>query len=163
VSLGQNNKKIISRDNIQPLVPVPYRNSKLTHLLKDSLGGNSKTIMITNIRSLAEYYQQTYISLLYASRAKKIQNKTIINRNVIGDTGIHAVTGEIERLKKRLDERTTEFERLRLVHLRESSENSSLKSKLLELSNANDSEKKQLENQLSQVGVVNVRKDCIYY
>ena len=51
-----------------PLVPVPYRNSKLTHLLKDSLGGNSKTIMITNIRCRSEYYQQTCISLLYASR-----------------------------------------------------------------------------------------------
>ena len=89
--------------------------------------------MITNVRTLAEYYQQTCISLLYASRyavlgchwlsacmmylylyrAKKIQNKTSINRNVIGDTGIHAVTGEIERLKKRLDERTMEFDRLR--------------------------------------------------
>ena len=63
--------------------------------------------MITNVRTLAEYYQQTCISLLYASRyavlgchwlsacmmylylyrAKKIQNKTSINRNVIGDTG----------------------------------------------------------------------------
>ena len=50
---------------------------------------------------------------IYLYRAKKIQNKTSINRNVIGDTGIHAVTGEIERLKKRLDERTMEFDRLR--------------------------------------------------
>ena len=54
------------------LVPVPYRNSKLTHLLKDSLGGNSKTIMITNVRTGIEYYQQTDISLMYASRAKKV-------------------------------------------------------------------------------------------
>lgn len=81
------------------LVPVPYRNSKLTHLLKDSLGGNSKTIMITNIRTGAEYYQQTTISLMYATRAKKVRNKTIINRNVTGDTGIHTVNSDIERLK----------------------------------------------------------------
>lgn len=147
-----------SVSGLQPLVPVPYRNSKLTHLLKDSLGGNSKTIMITNIRSLSVYYQQTYISLLYASRAKKIQNRTVVNRNVIGDTGIHAVTGEIERLKHRLDERTLEFDRLRLLHQKEHSENSSLKAKLMELSNANNSEKIQLENQLSQVSFV-----YIYY
>lgn len=81
------------------LVPVPYRNSKLTHLLKDSLGGNSKTIMITNVRTGDEYYQQTAISLMYASRAKKVRNHSSVNRNVLGDTGIHAVTREIERLK----------------------------------------------------------------
>ena len=81
------------------LVPVPYRNSKLTHLLKDSLGGNSKTIMITTIRTGADYFQQTDISLMYASRAKKVRNKSLVNRNVIGDTGIHAVTLEIDRLK----------------------------------------------------------------
>jgi hypothetical protein len=80
-------------------VPVPYRNSKLTHLLKDSLGGNSKTIMITTIRVTDEYYQQTSISLMYASRAKKVRNRSLVNRNVIGDTGIHTVTTEIERLK----------------------------------------------------------------
>lgn len=82
-----------------PLLPVPYRNSKLTHLLKDSLGGNSKTTMIATIRNASEYYQQTIISLRYASRANKIQNRSAVNRNVIGDTGIHAVTTEIERLR----------------------------------------------------------------
>jgi hypothetical protein len=61
-----------SGNNPPALVPVPYRNSKLTHLLKDSLGGNSKTIMITNIRQASEYYQQTAISLMYAARAKKV-------------------------------------------------------------------------------------------
>lgn len=82
-----------------PLLPVPYRNSKLTHLLKDSLGGNSKTTMIATIRNASEYYQQTIMSLRYASRANKIQNRSAVNRNIIGDTGIHAVTSEIERLK----------------------------------------------------------------
>jgi hypothetical protein len=81
------------------LVPVPYRNSKLTHLLKDSLGGNSKTTMITTICTSVEYFQQTLISLNYASRAKKVRNRSLVNRDVIGDSGIHAVTLEIERLK----------------------------------------------------------------
>lgn len=89
----------------QALLPVPYRNSKLTHLLKDSLGGNSKTIMITTVRTFVEYYQQTIVSLMYASRAKKVRNRSLVNRNVIGDTGIHTVAHEMERLKSRLEER----------------------------------------------------------
>ena len=88
------------QDKLPPtLSTVRYRDSKLTHLLKDSLGGNSKTIMITNIRTGNDYYQQTAISLMYASRAKKVRNHSSVNRNVIGDTGIHAVNIEIERLK----------------------------------------------------------------
>lgn len=133
------------------LVPVPYRNSKLTHLLKDSLGGNSKTIMLTNIRTLSEYYQQTVVALMYASRAKKVRNRSLVNRNVIGDTGIHAVSSEIERLKSRLDERTLEFERLRLVQLKDAKENMSLKERLQELNAMNETEKKQLETQMSHV------------
>jgi hypothetical protein len=51
----------------------------------------------------------------------------LINRNVIGDTGIHAVTTEIERLRSRLDERSNEFEHLRDTQLRDSNENNALK------------------------------------
>lgn len=98
--LKQHNSSSGKSPSTMPtLMPVPYRNSKLTHLLKDSLGGNSKTIMITNVRTGDEYYQQTAISLMYASRAKKVRNHSLVNRNVLGDTGIHAVTREIERLK----------------------------------------------------------------
>jgi len=70
---------------------------------------------------------------------------------VIGDTGIHAVTSEIERLKLRLDERSSEFERLKLLQMKEANENVTLKSRLLELNKANESEKKQLEVQMSSI------------
>jgi hypothetical protein len=130
------------------LVPVPYRNSKLTHLLKDSLGGNSKTIMIATIRTGAEYYQQTAVTLMYASRAKKIKNRSLVNRNIIGDTGIHAVTKEIERLRARLDERSSEFEMLRHTQLKDASENEALKERLRQLKEANEREKKELELQV---------------
>jgi hypothetical protein len=135
----------------QALVPVPYRNSKLTHLLKDSLGGNSKTIMIANVRTLPEYYQQSAVTLMYASRAKKVRNRSLINHNVIGDTGIHAVTREIERLRSRLDERSKEFERLCHVQMKDAKENMALKARLQELTNANEAEKKQLEKQMSHI------------
>lgn len=59
---------------------VPYRDSKLTRLLKDSLGGNSRTIMIANISPSEFSYEETHNTLKYANRAKNI--KTKITRNV---------------------------------------------------------------------------------
>ncbi len=77
---------------------VPYRNSKLTHMLKDSLGGNSKTVMITTVRTGGEYFGQTSVSLEWSARAKTIRNKSLVNRNIIGDSGIQHVGLEMERL-----------------------------------------------------------------
>jgi hypothetical protein len=57
--------------------------------------GNSKTIMIATIRTNAEYYQQTAVTLMYAARAKKVRNRSLVNKNVLGDTGIHAVSKEV--------------------------------------------------------------------
>ena len=149
--LSQEEKVFATGKKANLLVPVPYRNSKLTHLLKDSLGGNSKTIMIATVRTHAEYYQQTAVSLMYAARAKKVRNKSLVNRNVIGDTGIHAITSEIERLRNRLDERSSEFTRLRDAQLKDAQENSVLRARLTELHRANEAEKKQLESQMSHI------------
>jgi kinesin family protein 3/17 len=60
---------------------IPYRDSKLTRLLQDSLGGNTKTIMIA-ICSPADYnFDESLSTLRYASRAKFIKNKPIINED----------------------------------------------------------------------------------
>eukprot|EP01034_Spumella_vulgaris_P021576 gene21576-27614_t len=133
------------------LAPVPYRNSKLTHLLKDSLGGNSKTVMITNVRTSSEYFSQTQVSLDWSARARTIRNKSLVNRNVVGDTGIMSVNSEIERLMKRIDERTVEFEKLKMQQMAEKKENIGLKNRLKELQLTNDQERQQLESQVSQV------------
>ena len=54
---------------------IPYRDSKLTRLLQDSLGGNTKTVMIA-AASPADYnYEETLSTLRYAARAKAIKNK----------------------------------------------------------------------------------------
>lgn len=58
---------------------IPYRDSKLTRLLQDSLGGNTKTIMIANVSPANYNYDETLSTLRYASRAKFIQNKPKIN------------------------------------------------------------------------------------
>ena len=60
---------------------IPYRDSKLTRLLKDSLGGNCRTVMITNISPAFTAYEDTLNTLKYADRAKHI--KTIVKRNVL--------------------------------------------------------------------------------
>ncbi|KOB69139.1 Uncharacterized protein OBRU01_09867 [Operophtera brumata] len=58
---------------------IPYRNSKLTRLLQDSLGGNSKTVMIATIGPADSNYVETISTLRYANRAKNIENKTHVN------------------------------------------------------------------------------------
>ena len=58
---------------------IPYRDSKLTRLLQDSLGGNTKTIMIAAISPADYNYDETLSTLRYASRAKFIKNKPKIH------------------------------------------------------------------------------------
>ncbi|XP_044262844.1 LOW QUALITY PROTEIN: uncharacterized protein LOC123010207 [Tribolium madens] len=77
---------------------IPYRDSKLTRLLQDSLGGNSKTIMIANIGPANCNYEETIITLRYAYRAKSIKNQPIKNED-IKDAKLLALQEEIERLK----------------------------------------------------------------
>ncbi|XP_005150777.2 kinesin-like protein KIF18A isoform X2 [Melopsittacus undulatus] len=60
---------------------IPYRNSKLTRLLKDSLGGNCRTIMIAAISPSSMFYDDTYNTLKYANRAKDI--KSSLKSNVV--------------------------------------------------------------------------------
>ena len=59
---------------------IPYRDSKLTRLLKDSLGGNCRTVMIANIAGGSESFEETHNTLKYANRAKNI--KTSVQKNV---------------------------------------------------------------------------------
>lgn len=59
---------------------VPYRNSKLTRLLKFSLGGNCKTVMIVCVSPSSQHFDETQNTLRYANRAKNIQTK--VTRNV---------------------------------------------------------------------------------
>lgn len=60
---------------------IPYRDSKLTRLLQDSLGGNTKTVMIAAISPADFNYDETLTTLRYASRAKMIKNKPRVNQD----------------------------------------------------------------------------------
>ena len=79
---------------------VHYRDSKLTFLLKDSLGGNSKTSIIANISPASTAYGETLSTLKFAQRAKLIKNKVHINENASGT--LEGLKGEIFRLRQEL-------------------------------------------------------------
>ncbi|XP_070245127.1 kinesin-like protein KIF19 isoform X2 [Bos mutus] len=90
---------------------VNYRDSKLTRLLKDSLGGNSRTVMIAHISPASSAFEESRNTLTYAGRAKSI--KTRVKRNLLSVsyhiaqyTNIIAdLRGEIQRLKRKIEER----------------------------------------------------------
>lgn len=77
---------------------VPYRNSNLTRILQNALGGNSKTIMICAISPSSMNYEETLSTLRYADRAKKIVNKAIVNESV-QDKMIRELKQENDKLK----------------------------------------------------------------
>ncbi|XP_072031002.1 kinesin-like protein KIF16B isoform X2 [Amphiura filiformis] len=80
---------------------IPYRDSVLTWLLKDSLGGNSKTIMVATISPADVNYGETLSTLRYANRAKNIINKPTINEDPNVKL-IRELRAEIARLKSHL-------------------------------------------------------------
>ena len=80
---------------------VPFRDSKLTRLLQDSLGGNSKTLMVANIGPADYNYEETISTLRYASRAKDIKNKPKINEDP-KDAMLRDFQNEILRLREQL-------------------------------------------------------------
>ncbi|KAF2299875.1 hypothetical protein GH714_005371 [Hevea brasiliensis] len=77
---------------------VPYRDSKLTFLLQDSLGGNSKTIIIANISPSLGCSLETLSTLKFAQRAKFIKNNAIVNEDASGD--VITMRMQIQQLKK---------------------------------------------------------------
>ncbi|KAI1280416.1 Kinesin-like protein Klp68D [Halotydeus destructor] len=83
---------------------IPYRDSKLTRLLQDSLGGNSKTVMVANVGPASYNYEETLTTLRYASRAKNIKNKPRVNEDP-KDAILREFQQEIDRLKSLLTEK----------------------------------------------------------
>ncbi|XP_031830458.1 kinesin-like protein KIF13A isoform X9 [Nomia melanderi] len=80
---------------------VPYRDSVLTWLLKDNLGGNSKTVMVATISPAADNYEETLSTLRYADRAKRIVNHAVVNEDPNARI-IRELRQEVETLKEML-------------------------------------------------------------
>ncbi|KAG6841315.1 hypothetical protein C0991_012314 [Blastosporella zonata] len=83
---------------------VPYRNSKLTRLLKFSLGGNCKTVMIVCVAPTSNHFDDTHNTLVYAERATKIKTK-VVTRNVVNvDRHVGRYVEAINRLNQEIAE-----------------------------------------------------------
>ncbi|KAM0720288.1 hypothetical protein Q7P37_004424 [Cladosporium fusiforme] len=83
---------------------VPYRNSKLTRLLKFSLGGNCRTVMIVCVSPSSQHFDETQNTLRYANRAKNIQTKSVRN--------VYNVDRHVKDYLKKIDEQMTRINEL---------------------------------------------------
>ena len=86
-------------------IHIPYRDSKLTRLLEDSLGGNCKTTMIAMISPAHESFSESLSSLHFAQRAKKIKNRPIINEDVNNRALIRQYEIELRNLRNELEQK----------------------------------------------------------
>ncbi|XP_074263675.1 kinesin-like protein KIN-4C isoform X2 [Silene latifolia] len=97
---------------------VPYRDSKLTRLLQDSLGGNCKTVMIACVSPADTNAEETLNTLKYANRARNIQNKAVINRDPVA-AQLQQMRGQIEQLQAELlyyrGDSSVSFEELQIL------------------------------------------------
>uniref|UniRef100_A0A8C7A8D8 Kinesin family member 21A n=1 Tax=Nothoprocta perdicaria TaxID=30464 RepID=A0A8C7A8D8_NOTPE len=93
-------------DKSKKATHVPYRDSKLTRLLQDSLGGNSQTLMIACVSPSDRDFMETLNTLKYANRARNIKNKVVVNQDRASQQ-INALRSEITRLQMELMEYKT--------------------------------------------------------
>lgn len=101
-ALGDVIKALVDKQNGNGSGFIPYRNSQLTRMLQNALGGNSKTYMICAIRPGGKYFEETLSTLRYADRAKQIKNKAVVNEDP-ADKLIRELREENARLKAAMD------------------------------------------------------------
>jgi kinesin family protein 3/17 len=92
-------------DHKQPKTHIPYRDSKITRLLEDSLGGNCITTMMAMVSPALEAFGESLSSLKFANRAKNIRNEPIINEDVDQKALLRKYEFELLKLRTELDER----------------------------------------------------------
>jgi len=99
---------------------IPYRNSKLTRMLEDSLGGNCKTTMMAMISPAFEAMQETISTLKFANRAKNIKNEAKVNEDLDQKSLLRKYERELKQLRAELEERSKNVvDKRRLLELDE--------------------------------------------
>ncbi len=85
---------------------IPYRDSKLTRLLEDSLGGNCKTTMMAMVSPAFDSFSESLSTLKFATRAKKIKNEARINEDVDQRALLRKYELELKKLREELEQRS---------------------------------------------------------
>lgn len=99
---------------------IPYRNSKLTRMLEDSLGGNCKTTMMAMISPAFEAMMETISTLKFANRAKNIRNEARVNEDLDQKSLLRKYERELKKLRAELEERSKNVvDKRRLLELDE--------------------------------------------
>ena len=81
---------------------IPYRQSKLTNFLKNSIGGNCQTVMIANIYPEPEHLEETISTLKFAARMMKVSNEAVVNIHQDPELLLKRLGREIKELKQEL-------------------------------------------------------------
>ncbi|KAN0037910.1 hypothetical protein ACTA71_000081 [Dictyostelium dimigraforme] len=102
-TLGKVISALAENSTSKKAVFVPYRDSVLTYLLKETLGGNSKTIMIAAISPADINYEESLSTLRYADSAKKIKTVAVVNEDAQSKL-IRELQGEVERLRAMMEQ-----------------------------------------------------------
>ena len=95
---------------------INFRDSTLTRMLQNALGGNSKTAIVCNVSPAVSNYQQTHSTVMFASRAKKIRNNAKINEVEDDKTELKKCKKEIDELKKLLFSHESKMQNIHDVH-----------------------------------------------
>lgn len=102
---GEMNKSLLTLGRVitalvEHSVHVPYRDSKLTRLLRESLGGKAKTCIIATVSPSVHCLEETLVTLDYAYRAKSIRNKPEANQKICKSVMLKDLYQEMERMKQ---------------------------------------------------------------
>lgn len=101
-NLGKVISDLADRETGQKVTRIPYRDSVLTRILQNALGGNSKTFMLCALSPSMDNYEETLSTLRYADRAKKIKCHAKVNESAT-EKLIRELKEENDRLKKQLE------------------------------------------------------------
>lgn len=119
-------------DETRKATHIPYRDSKLTRLLQDSLGGNSQTLMLACVSPADTNFQETLSTLKYANRARNIKNRVSVNQEFAGSSV------EVSQLKALVSKLRLELAELRTGQSGDSSERQDMKAEILRLTTERD-------------------------
>lgn len=156
---GEINKSLLTLGRVitalvEHLGHVPYRDSKLTRLLRDSLGGKTKTCIIATVSPSIQSLDETLSTLDYAHRAKNIRNKPELNQKMLKSALIKDLYADIERLKQEV-RAAREKNGVYLPHdrfIQEEAEKKAMAEKINRMELELDSKNKQIE----ELGELNI-------